>query len=73
MNILIYCVIAAVLCVGWFFAHSRLFEWKDKNPTSLRKAVEFASRVLLSMSITLIGFTFIAQVIAMMMNALLRS
>jgi uncharacterized membrane protein YadS len=73
MTILIYCGLAAVLCVGWFFAHGRLYQWTDKNPTFFRKAVEFASRVLLSASITLIGFTAIIDVITMLMNSLLRS
>jgi len=73
MNTLSYCAIGAVMCVAWFFAHGRLFNWKEDQPTLFRQSVEFTSRILLACAVTLIGFTVVGTVVAMLVNAMLRT
>lgn len=71
MQILLYCALGALICVGWFFLQMRLFDWHQDKSTLLSWVVSKASLLMLSTTITLVGFTAIAEVFVLFLNAAL--
>ncbi len=69
MDVLVYCAIGAILCVGWFFVQMKVFDWAEEKGTTLAKVVSKASLLLLSLTITLVSFTAFGTIYAMFLNA----
>lgn len=69
MQILVYCAIGALLCVGWFFLQMKVFDWAEAKGTALAKVVSKASLLLLSLTITLVIFIAFGTIYAMFLNA----
>ncbi len=63
-------LIGCLLCAGWFFLQMKLMSWADSKGTLTSKVVSKLSLYLLSASITILLFTFVGAIVALLVNAM---